>query len=77
MEIKEKQIRVISEDIIKQVLCNGCEKDIWNGHTIDGARMSFNFEYGSKYDGDFQFAELCDDCFEKIRYGLKIPLTGM
>lgn len=77
MIITKTKTRTIEEQIVEKVLCNGCEKNIWNGHTSEGCRIVFDFEYGSGFDGQFLEGHLCDDCFVRIKEGLKLLMQDL
>lgn len=65
MEIKETIEETIKREVIKQVLCNVCGKDVMrHQHVIQGTKLLFDFGYGSAFDGRLEEAHICDKCYE-------------
>lgn len=79
MEIKEYKEITVKQEEIKDIICNACNKSIYENKfgSIDGCKMSFDFEYGSAYDGDLYIGHLCDKCYEEFIDHLKIKLTQL
>ena len=76
MKIEEEKTITTTETVLKDVLCNGCGVSIFtNGYTIDGCKVSFDFEYGSAYDGDYHQAHFCDKCYDEIVSKFKLKPT--
>ena len=73
MIVSKKQISYVEKTITEKVLCNGCQKDIWNGHTINGCKITFDFEFSSAFDGQLLLIHFCDDCFIKMQNSLQLP----
>ena len=59
------------------VICNQCGKELLveNGILKEGcAEMTIPFGYFSKKDGEVHSFDLCEDCYDQMMAGFKIPV---
>ena len=58
------------------VVCNCCGKDLLIENGIlkeECISVRHNFGYFGKRDGQIHLFDLCEDCYEKLTAGFKIP----
>jgi hypothetical protein len=58
-------------DTLDNVLCDVCNKSCKHEMNYEVARLSVNWGYESKNDGDAYCIDLCEDCFERTLQHLK------
>ncbi len=61
------------------VICNACGKELLveNGILKEGClEVNASFGYFSKRDGQIHRFDLCEDCYEKIIAGFRIPVEN-
>ena len=66
-----------NESKLAAVVCNGCGKNLLveNGFLKEECiSVHHNFGFFGKRDGQIHLFDLCEDCYEKITAGLKIPV---
>lgn len=67
------------EKQLAAVICNGCKKELTveNGIVKEGCFQADTiFGYFSKKDGIRHRFDLCEDCYDRLAAGLKIPVQG-
>ena len=60
------------------VVCNKCKKNlkVKNGVIMEGCfNGNIRFGYFSNKDGDVHSFDLCEECYDKMTAGFKIPCT--
>jgi hypothetical protein len=58
-------------DTLDNVLCDVCNKSCKYEMNYEVARLSVNWGYESKNDGDAYCIDMCEDCFERTLQYLK------
>ena len=56
--------KVYEETTITNIICDFCGRHFQFDDAISEGVIEFG--YGSKYDGDRVYFDICDDCFDKI-----------
>jgi len=62
-KITVTRFKEITEEVIRSVSCDWCGEEFNETDAINS--FSIHFGYGSKYDGDIYYFDICDDCFDK------------
>lgn len=60
----EERVYTKTRKVLVAVRCNKCGAEFKYPHVGQATRVSVDFGYGSKFDGDRWEFDLCDDCFE-------------
>lgn len=78
MTIKEtyvKKIKEVEELESRIIICNKCG-DSEEGYYVGCQSVTFDFGYGSYFDGEQWELELCDSCIKELAKSLKLVPKG-
>ena len=73
--MRQYQIKETKE--IKKIICNKCGREIpaVAGHPGEGVfSVDYTWGYFSEKDGQIHHFVLCEDCYDTIASGFKIPV---
>lgn len=72
-----KEYTIIKTDTVDKMYCNCCGKEIRveNGIAQEGVlSVRHSWGYFSEKDGQVHEFDLCEECYERITSGFKIPV---
>lgn len=72
-----RQYKMKETQEVSLVICNQCGREIpvLNGRTEEGVfSVDYTWGYFSNKDGDKHSFDLCEECYDKLVAGFKIPL---
>lgn len=75
--MKTYKIETIVAKKLSGIKCNCCGKDITTdkfGYTSDYLSVEKRWGYGSTFDNEVHSFDICEDCYQKIIKGFKIPI---
>jgi len=79
MTIKEtyvKKIKEVEELESRIIICNKCGDTSTEKYYHGFQTVTFNFGYGSYFDGEQWELELCDSCIKELAESLKLVPKG-
>jgi len=64
-----KKYKEITQQIqthkLQKLICDGCGKESNNDYDTDITSFNIEFGYGSKFDTETWYFDLCDECMER------------
>ncbi len=65
-----KETKLVEKEVLREVVCNCCGRTLEtdeNGYYEDFLHLEKTWGYGAHQDGLQEEADLCEDCWEKIK----------
>lgn len=76
-----EQCEVIKEErVVKKIICNNCEVELWDADALRGGdyylSFSFGCGYGRWFDSEAYEFDLCAECYLGIVSNFNLPIVS-
>ncbi len=77
LEVEQKVTAIICNQCGREIRMDGVDSTSYEYHLAQAEvlQVKHQWGYGSKYDTECHAFDLCDECYEKLIRGFRIPIS--